>query len=728
MVKAKEDNAWLVKDNVQVEQWMEHLAKKGYKQHVSIIKDACLLSQLTGEKQPTDTKLSCLQMGLIMADILLDLQVDVETLTAALLYPEVAYSVLSIEDIKEQFGLVVANMLQGVLRMRVLSTETAVKNTQQLDNIRKMLLVMVDDVRVVLVKLAERLCVLREAQNFPENTRIALAKEAMHIYAPLAHRLGVGILKWELEDLAFRYLKPEIYKEIATGLKLKRIERDKYVAKIIEDIKKALAKHNLENVTVYGRSKHIYSIYRKMQLKQLSLEEIHDATAVRILADNVDDCFTVLSIVHSLWEPVKEEFDDYISKPKPNGYQSLHTAVIGPKKRLFEIQIRTYNMHEFAEMGMAAHWKYKEGAVVSQKPGYEKKIAWLREVLAWHKELSLHGEEKSMLEHDFLDDRVYVFTPHGEILDLPVGATALDFAYHVHTDIGHRCRGAKVNATMVPLNCPLKTGDRIEVLTTKESKPSRDWLNPHLNYLFTSRAKAKVLHWFKMQDYDLHLKEGQALVEKELKALAIKQEYLQGCMRALNFKSLPDLYAAVGRGDLKLAQIVNRLTPQSSIEPLPPKVALDVPVTKKQHDNLVIEGVGKLLTNMARCCRPLPGDEVIGYITLGRGVSIHRKDCNNILFATEKQRRRFLAVNWSYKACEKYLVDLLIMAFDRSDILKDITQVLATEKTHIYQLQMHNQQESLQIKLKIDVVDLEFLAKIIAKLNQVPNVLEVKRI
>lgn len=597
MVKAKDDSELLKHDNIHVEQWIAYLVTKGYTEQIDLLRDVFVLTQLTGAKQPTDLKLSCFQIGLVMIDILADLQVDIETLAAALLYPELAYSFLSLEDIEKQFGHSIAKILKGVLRMGILSTEGS--NTKQVENIRKMLLVMVDDVRVVLVKLAERLCVLRESQQLDNTLRRSLAKEAMNIYAPLAHRLGVGLLKWEIEDLAFRYLEPIVYKEIATGLKIKRVERDKYVKQIIDLLTQSITQHNITDFTVYGRSKNIYSIYRKMKLKHLYLEEIHDATAVRILVNNIEDCYAVLSVVHELWLPVPQEFDDYISKPKPNGYQSLHTAVIGPKKRLFEIQIRTYSMHEFAEMGIAAHWKYKEG-VGREKPGYERKIAWLREVLAWHKELSIKTESQNALEQDILDDRVYVFTPQGDVLDLPMYATVLDFAYRIHTSLGHRCRGAKVNGKMVPLNFSLKTGDRVEVLTTKEEKPSRDWLNPHLHYLMTSRAKAKVLHWFKMQDYDLHMKEG--------------------------------------------------LTPSQPISITPPKVFFEDVKSKIKPGNLYIEGIGRLLTNVARCCNPVLGDEVIGYITVGRGVSIHRQDCKNILHASERQRKRFLAVNWAIKA------------------------------------------------------------------------------
>jgi GTP pyrophosphokinase len=728
MVRVKDDSEWIKHNEIHVEQWLEHLAQKGYSDQLTIVRDAAVLGQLTGASHATEIGLSCFQVGLRIADTLSDLQVDVETLAAGLIYQNVVYADLSLDDIQEQLGPQITRLVKGALRMGLLSKERYSSSTHQIDNIRKMLLAMVDDVRVVLIKLAERLCVLREMSHLPESIQQQVASEAMDIYAPLANRLGVGAMKWEMEDLAFRYLQPEVYRNIAVGLKSKRIERDQYVQHIIHDLNQALETHQIQNATVYGRSKHIHSIYRKMQTKHLSLGDIHDVTAVRILVDSIEDCYQVLSIAHTLWQPVSSEFDDYISKPKSNGYQSLHTAVIGPEEKLFEVQIRTYAMHEAAEMGIAAHWKYKEGVVASVKPSHERKIAWLREVLAWHKEMA-KGDAAGTLEHEFLEDRIYVFTPNGEVLDLPLHATPLDFAYHVHTQLGHRCRGVKVNNVMVPLHSVLKTGDRVEVLTGKEERPSRDWLNPHLNYLNTARAKAKVLHWFKMQDFDLHKDQGQTILEKEFKSLGIKLETLTVLLDALHYKTLDDLYAAVGRGDIKPSQILQRLSSSNALETFPQLPIRTTPIPEHKPSDLTIEGVGQLLTSMARCCQPVPGDDVIGYITLGRGVSIHRKDCLNIIHSTEKQRQRFLQVSWGSKAQEKYLVQLTLHAYDRVDLLKDITSIIATEKMHIFQLQTEPRENTSEVwvKLTVDVESITGLSKLIVKLSQVPNVIEVKR-
>ncbi|OYV54348.1 MAG: GTP diphosphokinase, partial [Legionella sp. 21-45-4] len=418
------------------------------------------------------------------------------------------------------------------------------------------------------------------------------------------------------------------------------------------------------------------------------------------------------------------EFDDYIAHPKSNGYQSLHTAVSGPNGRVFEVQIRTFKMHEQAEMGVAAHWKYKEGVVKPQS--HERKIAWLREVLAWHRDMATNRGITEAVAMEFLDDRLYVFTPDGDVLDLPRGVTPLDFAYHVHSQMGHRCRGAKVNGHIVPLTYSLKTGDKVEILTGKESKPSRDWINPHLGYLKTSRAKAKVLHWFKMQDYDKNKQLGQELLEQEFKSLSLKLELLNSVYVDLGFKNLDDLRVAVGRGDLKLGQIVNRLVPSDSNDVILQRVIRTPEKREQSCSDLRIEGVGRLLTQIARCCQPLPGEHIIGYITIGRGVSIHRIDCPNIINANERQKQRFIQVSWSEATHERYVVDLMIKAYDRSGLLRDVTSLLANEKANVLALQTKvNKQENMtSITLTIEIDGLSRLSRILSRLSQIPNVLE----
>ena len=400
----------------------------------------------------------------------------------------------------------------------------------------------------------------------------------------------------------------------------------------------------------------------------------------------------------------------------------------GPQDRVFEVQIRTFQMHEQAEMGVAAHWKYKEGRT-QRKESHERKIEWLREVLSWHKEMASTKGVSAHIESEFLDDRVYVFTPDGDVLDLPQGVTPLDFAYHVHSDIGHRCRGAKVNGHIVPLTYALQTGDKVEVLTGKEKKPSRDWINPHLNYLKTSRAKAKVLHWFKMQDFDKNKEEGRECLEKELKALGIKAERLNDVVLALNFKRLDDLLAAIGRGELKVSQVLSRLTPAENIPEIPHTFTKPQTIPEARGSDLRIEGVGNLLTHMARCCRPVPGDQVVGYITLGRGVAVHRQDCTNIIHAGERQRQRFLQVTWGAATEEKYVVDIFIKAFDRPGLLRDVTALLSNEKAHVYalQTQINKQDNTNHISLSVEIDGLNSLSRLLSKLTQIPNVLEARR-
>ncbi|MCA0402930.1 MAG: GTP diphosphokinase [Proteobacteria bacterium] len=733
MVKVKEDAHWLTHKGIDIDAWLSQLANRGYLQNLDRIRIACTLSQLAGHEHATEIGISCLQQGLIMADILADLNVDEETLTAAIIFQSVHYAELSLEDVEEQLGPNIAKLVKGIEKMSAMHNfKTFTKypqNKHQIDNVRKMLLAMVDDVRVVLIKLAERLCLLRNSANIPEILRIQIATEAMEIYAPLANRLGIGAIKWEMEDLAFRYMHPDDYKAIAKGLKAKRLDRDRYVDLIVKELIQEIKKTGAKHFEVYGRSKHIHSIYKKMKRKNVPLDEIYDATAVRVLVDTKDQCYEVLGIVHALWKQIIAEYDDYIINTKANGYQSLHTAVLGPEERVFEVQIRTFDMHAQAEMGVAAHWKYKEGAS-TQKDSHERKIEWLRDVLAWHKEMAVNNGISLAAETEFLEDRIYVFTPSGDVLDLPQGVTPLDFAYHVHSQIGHRCRGAKINGTIMPLTYKLKTGDKVEILTGKEPRPSRDWINPHLSYLKTSRAKAKVLHWFKMQDYEQNREDGKDILEKELKALGLKQDKLAAIVSDLHFKRLEDMQAALGRGDLKISQVLNRLP---HVEPEQPVEIQHVikPFSKIEvsGSDLHIEGVGNLLTYMARCCQPVPGDKVIGYITIGRGVSIHRQDCANILHANEKQKQRFLQVNWGTATKEHYLVDITVKAFDRNGLLKDVTSLLSNEKAHVYALQsqINKEDNTAFLKLTVEIDGIHGLSRLLSKLGQIPNVLEARR-
>lgn len=730
MVKVKE--GMLHADgSIDVEQWLQRMGEKGYAQYVEQLRSACALSQLASVEHAIETGESCLQQGLAMADVLADLSADQETLIAAILFVSAHYADLSLEDVEEQFGQSVAHLVAGVEKMSAIThlnrPSQELYNKNQIENVRKMLLAMVDDVRVVLIKLTERLCLLRSAAPISLSMRQQIASEAMDIYAPLANRLGIGAIKWEMEDLAFRYLHSDEYKSIAQGLKDKRLDRDRYVNLIVEQLKEQLSAMGLEHYAVYGRSKHIHSIYKKMMRKQLTLNQIYDATAVRILVDTQDLCYLTLAMIEQIWQQVPHEFDDYITQPKLNGYQSLHMAVDGPEGRVFEVQIRTFSMHEQAEMGVAAHWKYKEG-IIQDKASYERKIEWLREVLAWHHDMSSKNEVFSAMESQFIEDRVYVFTPDGDILDLSHGVTALDFAYHVHTDLGHRCRGAKVNGRIVPLTYTLKTGDCVDILTGKNPRPSRDWINPHLLYLKTSRAKAKVLHWFKQQDSEKNCEEGREILEKSLKTLGLKIESVTNLLSQFRLHHIHELFVRIGRGEIKLAQVLSRLSSAEKSVPLI-KITPRTKINDSVRNDICIEGVGQLLTHMARCCQPLPGDQVLGYVTLGRGVSVHKQDCQNILHATEKQKKRFLEVSWGSNNRDRYQVNIVITAFDRSTLLRDITALIAAERVHVFGLETKTQpqENTTNIKLTLEIDGINQLSRLLNQLENVPNVIEARR-
>lgn len=662
MVRVK-ISPWLQDGKVDIDVWLQQFATRQSIDDLNLIRKACTVSQSLNQyvgspsgttSSTEETGISCLQLGLAMADLLADLNVDPETLVAAILFNSVHKAKLPIEEISKTFGQEVAKLIYGVEQMKTIRHlrvyAKPAQRKMQVNNLRKMLLAMVDDVRVVLVTLADRLCALRDMNAFPSTIQQIIAAEAMDIYAPLANRLGIGAIKWEMEDLAFRILQPAAYQEIAKGLKTKRLERDHYVQRIVQDLENAIRTSGISHFSVYGRSKHIHSIYRKMQRKNVPLTEIYDATAIRVLVDTTVQCYEVVGLVHELWKQIPSEFDDYITHPKANGYQSLHTAVEGPQQQVFEVQIRTYQMHEWAERGIASHWKYKEGG--GQTPeSHERKIAWLRDVLAWHQEMvSMPGETGEALDKEFLEDRVYVLSPENDVYDLPSGATPLDFAYHIHTSIGHRCRGAKVNGIMVPLISLLKTGDRIEILLGKEERPSRDWVSPHRGYLVSSRARSKILHWFKMQDYDRDKNVGQEQVEKAFKALGFKIDKLNAVFPVMRFKRLDDLLVAIGRGEVKLNQLLHRFfndellaMPASSI---PPKLFVTRPTVEAKPGQLYAEGIGHLIMHIAGCCSPLEGEPVIGYITVGRGVSVHKQNCPNIVRASKKQKDRLLQVRW----------------------------------------------------------------------------------
>ncbi|MDO9478855.1 MAG: bifunctional (p)ppGpp synthetase/guanosine-3',5'-bis(diphosphate) 3'-pyrophosphohydrolase [Pseudohongiella sp.] len=569
MVQVREEYSFNPDGSVNFEQWLNRLETYvGLSKHDELRK-ACDLSwqveqQTVAAHNAWSPGISSYRTGLEMAEILAQLHLDSEAIVVAVLYRPVRESKLSLDQVKLEFGENIARLLEGVLRMAAINetdtskTRVLGQSQDQIENVRKMLLAMVDDVRVALIKLAERTCAIRSVKNANEEKRRRVAREVFDIYAPLAHRLGIGQLKWELEDLSFRYLQPENYKRIASLIDERRVDRERFITEVTEELRRQFNRAGID-AEINGRAKSIYSIWRKMQRKQLDFSQIFDIRAVRVLVPDVRDCYAALGIVHNIWRVIPNEFDDYIANPKENGYQSLHTAVIGPHNKVFEIQIRTYAMDDDAELGVCAHWRYKEGIVdPNYKDGFEEKIEWLRQVLAWHDEMGMVGGLAEQLRSDArADDRIYVFTPEGHVVDLMAGATPLDFAYYVHTEVGHHCSGARVNDKVVALNYRLKTGDRVEVLSSALNSPVRDWLKPHLGYANTPRSRAKLVQWFKLQDKDQNLEYGKEWLETEFKRLAVRHIPYEDIAKKLGCKNVDGLFVSVGTGAIAVDEVID---------------------------------------------------------------------------------------------------------------------------------------------------------------------------
>lgn len=739
MVTSRKPYLHLPGEKLDPERWLDELARNVRVQDRDELNRALELSEQAAERvreAPSrwSGPMDSFDTGLAMAELLADLHLDQEAIVAAILYRAVREESLPLSDVRTSFGDRVANLVQGVLRMAAISSITVSQDTvlgqtgSQIENVRRMLVALVDDVRVALIKLAERTCAIRAVKNAPEEKRIRVAREVFDIYAPLAHRLGVGQIKWELEDLSFRYLEPDAYQKIAQLLDEKRLIRESYISDIQVVLGEALERMGIQ-ADVAGRAKHIYSIWRKMQRKRIDFSQVYDVRAIRVLVPEVRDCYAALGVVHSLWSHIPKEFDDYIANPKKNGYRSLHTAVIGPDGRTLEVQIRTHEMHEEAELGVCAHYHYKEDSEADQSELYEKKIAWLRQVLEWQEELGDISGLVDLLRADVRESRVYVFTPDGHVVDLLAGSTPVDFAYHVHTEVGHQCRGARVNGHIVPLTTPLATGDRVEILTGRVGGPSRDWLNPNLNFVHTSRARAKIQHWFKQQSRDENMREGRDLLEAELRRLAIQDVDLEQIAPKVNYRSVDDLYVALGAGDLRLSQVLHAipgLKPEPEIRPRLKQPASD---RKPLQDEVLIRGVGNLLTQLAACCQPVPGDAVRGFITQGRGVSVHRRDCGNLLQLEEDEPQRVIEVEWGRVDESTFPVEIEVLAYDRPGLLRDITSILANEKINVSAVHssMDEEESCSSMRLMLEIPDIEVLGRVVDKLRQIPNVSDVRR-
>jgi GTP pyrophosphokinase len=726
MVKVRDDLPKTQEGNIDLTNWVFRVTEGWEAVDRQKLNQACLLACEYGANHLTLYQESCLRQGLVCAEILSTLHPDSETFIASILYFSFEYANLPIEIIEQQFGHAVADLILGVAKISETQSKTArehaLNTEQQRDSLRRMLLAVVEDVRVVLIKLAERISALRASHHLDEKLKLQLALETRDIYAPLANRLGIGQIKWELEDFAFRYIEPNAYKQIAQLLVERRVDREEYIQNVIFSLQHALEKQGVV-CEVVGRVKHIYSIWRKMMHKDVDFKEIYDVRAVRVLVNKLSDCYAALGVVHAMWQPIPQEFDDYIATPKENGYRSLHTAVIGPNGKSLEVQIRTVEMHQESELGVAAHWRYKEGG--KSDPLLQKKLIFLRQILENADNLPVDDSLKSEL----FEDRVYVFTPKGKVIDLPKGSTSLDFAYQVHTDIGHRCRGAKIHGQMVPLNRPLKSGDQVEIVTTKEGGPSRDWINHHLNYLFSSRAKSKVLAWFKRLDREKNVQAGQEFIHKEFKRLGIEEVPLFKIAQKIHFKTLDDMYHALGVGELKASQIINAISPQAELAPELMPIVAKKSKAIHQRSEITIEGIGDLKYHYAHCCKPLPGDPIIGYITVANGITIHRQDCLNVLHTPEESDNRLIEVSWGDTTYSVYPVDIQITAYHRQGLLRDITSILTIEKVNLIKVNMATErlENSAKFNLTIEIPDLNSLGKVLNKIAQLPNVMEVAR-
>lgn len=740
----------LADGSVDISRWLDQLLEKSHAQ----VDDRANMEKACARVRALDVEgKGCFATGLEMAQILAELHLDPNTLQAAILYRAVREGKLSLQDVEREFGASVARLVDGVLRMAAIGQLRKVSDANvlgqtsadQLENLRKMLIALIDDVRVALIKIAERTCAIRAVKNAGDEKRRRVAREVKDIYAPLAHRLGIGQIRWELEDLAFRYLESEAYQGIAKLLDEKRLDRQKYIDEVIHLLHEELDKAHIQ-AQIKGRVKHIYSIWRKMQEKGIGFSQVYDVRAVRILVNTVHECYLVLGLVHGLWRAIPNEFDDYIANPKPNGYRSLHTAVIGPQGKVMEVQIRTHWMNEEAEFGVCAHWQYKkeeEGSKTNpRKAGaadYEHKLEWLRQVLEWHEETGGDRNLIDELRSDVVHQKIYVFTPDGDVVELQHGATALDFAYHVHTGLGHRCRGARVNGKVAPLHYILKSSDQVEIISGKHEVPNREWLLEELGYVNTARARSKIQQWFRQQDREQHVVDGSMMLDREFKRLALSDIDLEKLAQQLRLARAEDLYAAVGAGDLNLfdvlraAQELEGLHPanhQLSFMQIPALALADVPESAARQ----VSGVGNMRVEFASCCSPSTRDAIGGVISSGVVVGsqvalIHRQDCEHFLQTQADEPEKIIRVSWG--GGRQYLLeaDLEIQAWERTGLLRDITELFDREGANILKLTSLTDKASNTVAMTfgIEIGSLQKLGLLLSRLNKVPNIFSVRR-
>ena len=639
----------------------------------------------------------------------------------------------TVDYLEKNFNRNVAELVDGVTKLNRIKELSKMRHSvadEKAESLRKMFLAMADDIRVVLIKLADRVHNMRTLEGHAEHKRRRIARETLEIFAPLANRLGIWQIKWELEDLSFRYLEPVTYRNLSRAMDQKRAERVSWMDETRETLAKALSEAGIK-AEINGRPKHIYGIYRKMRRKDVPFDQIYDLHGFRIVVDSISDCYATLGVVHSRWRPIPGEFDDYIANPKDNMYRSLHTAVVGSNGRPMEVQIRTHEMHQLAEFGIAAHWRYKEGKQPDQY--LDNKIAWIRQLMEWRQDVTDAQEFVSGMKTDVFQDRVYVFTPRGDVIDLPRSSTSIDFAYRVHTELGHRCRGAKVNGRLVPLDFQLQNGDQVEVISAKRGGPSRDWINPNIGYVATTRARGKIRTWFRKQARDENIVSGRQILEKELRRLSVVQPF-DLVARYCGFEELDDFLAAIGYGDVTsqtIAQRVIEYERSQQSEEEPEKLIKQSPHRTVSIDGVQVAGLDGVLAHPALCCNPVPGDPIVGYVTKGRGVSIHKTNCPNIVSLIKRaDHARLVEVQWGAKSAEMYAVSIQVKAYDRAGLLRDVTGLVADEKINMQSAEavtgMKNNMAVINATLELS--NISQLTRIMTRIERLPNVLEVRRV
>ncbi len=696
----------------------------------ALIERAYDLAREAHEGQNRDSGVPYIQHPLSVALLLADIGMGPDTIAAGLLHDVVEDTGVSLDELAEAFNEDVAALVDGVTKLEQMEKEQVDDRftyggksrsaDREAESLRKIFIAMAQDIRVVIIKLADRLHNMRTLDPFDEERRRAFARETQEIFAPLASSLGVWQWKWELEDLSFRYLDPETYGWMKDLIAERRPDREASIGRYVGILGERLAEQGID-AQIKGRPKHMYSVYRKMQRKDVPFEQVYDVRGIRVIAEDEIECYRILGAVHSLWKPIPGEFDDYIATPKENGYRSLHTAVIADDGKTLEVQIRTAEMDRMAEYGVAAHWRYKESG--RPDPSFDAKIAWMRSLVEWQRELTDASEFVDAMKTDIFQDRVYAFTPAGDIIDLPAGSTPIDFAYHIHTEVGHRCRGAKVNDRWVGLNHRLKTGDRVEIITAKKASPSRDWLNPALGFVVTSRARSKIRRWFRRQDREKNIAQGRDFVERELKHLGMEHLAHERLGDLFGYESLSDFHAAVGFGDINSQQIASKiaeLAPDEEEELLP----AEPPSLPESVEGIQVQGTGGLMTRVGRCCSPLPGEEIVGYVTRGRGVTIHRRDCRNVLRIDD--RDRLIEVDWGSQA-RTVPVAVYIKAYDRTGLLHEISGVVREEKINMAALSVSREKNIVTLYVTLEISDIGQLSRVLIKIESLPNVIEAKR-